>query len=113
MVDLGPMAPCHENLPMEKAAEVTALNVLERWKDPHVKLLISCYKEYKHLFGKGKSTKKEIFGKIAYSFNKQAPNTPVTGEQCMRKWTKLETKFKVIEDHNCCCCFSESLTVAI
>ena len=113
MVDLGPMAPCHENLPMEKAAEVTALNVLERWKDPHVKLLISCYKEYKHLFGKGISTKKEIFGKIAYSFNKQAPNTLVTGEQCMRKWTKLETKFKEIEDHNCCYCFSESLTVAI
>ena len=100
MVDLGPMAPCHENLPMEKAAEVTALNVLERWEDSHVKLLISCYKEYKYLFGKGKSTKKEIFGKIAYSFNKQAPNTLVTGEQCMRKWTKLETKFKEIEDHN-------------
>ena len=62
--------------------------------------MILCYKEYKHLFGKGKPTKKEIFGKIAYSFNKQAPNTLVTGEQCMRKWTKLETKFKEIEDHN-------------
>ena len=62
--------------------------------------MILCYKEYKHLFGKGKPTKKEIFGKIAYSFNKQAPNTLVTSEQCMRKWTKLETKFKEIEDHN-------------
>lgn len=65
-----------------------------------MKLLISCCKEYKHLFGKGKSTKKEIFGKIAYTFNKQAPNTLVTGKQCMRNWTKLETKFKEIEDHN-------------
>lgn len=79
---------------------MTALNVLERWEYCHVKLLISCYKEYKHLFGKGKSTKKEIFGKIAYSFNKQAPNTLVTGEQCMRKWTKLETKFKELAGRN-------------
>jgi len=58
------MASYHENPPMEQAAKVTALNVLERWEDSHVKLMISCSKEYKHLFGKGKSTKKEIFGKI-------------------------------------------------
>ena len=24
----------------------------------------------------------------------------VTGDQCMRKWTKLENKFKETEDHN-------------
>lgn len=28
-VDLGPMTSYHENLPMKKAAEVTALNVLQ------------------------------------------------------------------------------------
>ncbi|XP_068720369.1 uncharacterized protein [Montipora capricornis] len=99
-LDSGPMVSYHENQLVEKVAEVTTSNVLERWEDSHVKLLISCYKEYKHLFGKGKSTKKEIFGKIAFSFNKQAPNSLVTGEQCMRKWTKLETKLKEVEDHN-------------
>ena len=28
---------------------------LERWDDKHVKLLISCYGDHKHLFGKGKA----------------------------------------------------------
>ena len=69
---------------------------LERWDDKHVKLLISCYGDHKHLFGKGKTTKREIFSRIAYSFNRLM----VTGDQCMQKWTKLENKFKETEDHN-------------
>lgn len=72
---------------------------LERWDDKHVKLLISCYGDHKHLFGKGKTTKREIFSRIAYSFNRQS-ELMVTGDQCMRKWTKLENKFKETEDHN-------------
>lgn len=55
---------------MEKVVEVIILNVLERWEDFYVKFLILCYKEYKYLFGKGKLIKKEIFGKIVFSFNK-------------------------------------------
>lgn len=62
---------------------------LERWDDKHVKLLISCYGDHKHLFGKGKATKREIFSRIAYSFNRQS-ELMVTGDQCMRKWTKLK-----------------------
>lgn len=72
---------------------------LERWDDKRVKLLISCYGDHKHLFGKGKATKREIFSRIAYSFNRQS-ELMVTGDQCMRKWTKLENKFKETEDHN-------------
>ena len=45
---------------------------LERWDDKHVKLLISCYGDHKHLFGKGKTTKREVFSRIAYSFNGQS-----------------------------------------
>ena len=41
----------------------------------------------------------EIFSRIAYSFNGQS-ELMVTGDQCMRKWTKLENKFKETEDHN-------------
>ena len=33
------------------------------------------------------------------SFNRQS-ELMVTGDQCMRKWTKLENKFKETEDHN-------------
>ena len=72
---------------------------LERWDDKHVKLLISCYGDHKHLFGKGKNTKREIFSRIANSFNRQS-KLMVTGDQCMRKWTKMENKFKETEDHN-------------
>ena len=79
--------------------QTKTVNGLERWDDKYVKLLISCYSDHKHLFGKGKTTKRDIFGKIAYSFNEQC-DVMVTGDQCMRKWIKLESKFKEIEDHN-------------
>ena len=64
-----------------------------------MKLLIACYNEHKHLFGNGKTTKKEVFQRIALSFNKKSHNY-VTGDQCMRKWVKLENKFKDVENHN-------------
>ena len=64
-----------------------------------MQLLISCYADHKHLLGKGKNTKRDIFSRIAFSFNKQS-ELMVTGDQCMRKWIKLENKFKEIEDHN-------------
>lgn len=57
------------------------------------------YTEYKHLFSKGKTKKKDIFAKIANSFNSKSDKM-VTGEQCLRKWTKLESKTKEVEDHN-------------
>ena len=40
-----------------------------------------------------------MFDKIAEEFNKHA-DIKVTGEQCLRKWKKLETKQKEIEDNN-------------
>ena len=40
-----------------------------------------------------------MFDKIAAEFNKHV-DIKVTGEQCLRKWKKLETKHKEIEDNN-------------
>ena len=54
----------------------------------------------KHLFGKGKNTKREVFSRIAFSFNKQSNAKTVTGDQCLHKWSKLESTFKKVEDHN-------------
>ena len=73
---------------------------LERWEDSHVKLLISCWEKQKQEFGKGKHTKKEIFNRIASEFNTICTDVKVTGEQCCRKWLKLEAAHKMIMDHN-------------
>ncbi|KAL9978417.1 hypothetical protein ACROYT_G015930 [Oculina patagonica] len=43
--------------------------------------------------------KKEVFETIAKQFNEEA-DVLVDGTQCMRKWSKLETQFKKIEDNN-------------
>ena len=72
---------------------------LERWEDRHVRLLISSYSKFKHLLGKGKTTKKEVFAKIATEFNSISEKR-VTVDQCLRKWSKLEIKQKEIEDNN-------------
>ena len=72
---------------------------LDRWEERHIKLLICCWKDNKGLFGNGKTTKKEVFEKIADDFNAQS-NIKVTGEQCRRKWTKLTAKHKEVTDHN-------------
>lgn len=71
---------------------------LERWEDKHVRLLIASYSKLKTL-GKGKTTKKELFSKIATEFN-SVSEEKVTADQCLRKWSKLEAKQKEIEDHN-------------
>ena len=60
--------------------------LLERWEDKHVRLLISSYSKFKHLFGKGKTTKKEVFAKIATEFNSVSEKR-VTADQCLRKWS--------------------------
>ena len=73
-------------------------DLLVRWEEAHVKLLIVCWKKFKHLF-KGKKTKKEIFTLIAFEFNKNCKEN-VTGDQCLRKWGKLVSQHKEVEDHN-------------
>ena len=50
------------------------------------------------MFG-SKATKKEVFDKIAEQFRKISGHL-VTGKQCMRKWGKITSKQKEIEDHN-------------
>ena len=71
---------------------------LERWEDSDVRLLITTWADHKHMFG-GKATKKDVFEKIAKHFTKISGRF-VSGEQCMRKWGKLTSKHKEIEDHN-------------
>lgn len=71
---------------------------LERWEDTDVRLLITTYADNKHRFG-GRATKKEVFEKIAEQFTKTSGRL-VSGEQCMRKWGKIASKQKEIEDHN-------------
>ena len=72
---------------------------MERWEDNHVRLLISSYSKFRDLFGRGKTTKKEVFNKICAEFNAISDHK-VTVEQCMRKLAKLEIKLKEIEDNN-------------
>lgn len=73
-------------------------NTLERWEDKDVRLLITSWSDHRHLFT-GKNTKKGVFSKIAEAFNSVSKHA-VTGDQCMRKWSKLVIKYKEVEDHN-------------
>ena len=74
---------------------------LQKWDDRYVHLLIAAYDHHKHLFksSRGKLTKKQVFQKIAEYFNVTADVT-VSGDKCFRKWTKLEQKYKEVEDNN-------------
>lgn len=74
---------------------------LQKWDDRYVHLLIEAYNHYKHLLNssRGKVTKKQVFERIAEYFNATADVT-VSGDQCLRKWTKLEQKYKEVEDNN-------------
>ena len=74
---------------------------LQKWDHRYVHLLIAAYDHYKHHFksSKGKVTKKQVFQKIAEYFNVNADVT-VSADQCLRKWTKLEQKYKEVEDNN-------------
>jgi len=80
-------------------AEESTKAILQKWEDRFVLLLIEKYGECKHLFGKPKTSKKEVFEKIASAFS-EAADVVVSGEQCMRKWLKLEAKYKEVEDNN-------------
>ena len=73
--------------------------ILEKWEDKHVRLLIESYLKYKDLFGKPQLSKKKVFDKIAEEFNRTS-DVVVTGDQCFRKFKKLEAKQKEIEDNN-------------
>ena len=55
--------------------------------------------KYKDLFGKPQQSKKKVFDKIAEEFNGTS-DVVVTGDQCFRKFKKLESKQKEIEDNN-------------
>ena len=72
---------------------------MQKWEDRTVCLLIENYVHFKHLFKKGKTTKKDVFQKITDRFN-ETSTVKVSGDQCMRKWLKLEAKLKEIEDNN-------------
>ena len=72
---------------------------LEKWEDKHVRLLVESYLKYKDLFGKPQQSKKKVFEKIAEEFNRTS-DVVVTGDQCFRKFKKLESKQKEIEDNS-------------
>ena len=72
---------------------------LVRWEEAHVKLLIALWKQFKHLIPEGKKSKKDVFTVIAFEFNKKSKEQ-VTGDQCLRKWGKLVSQHKGVEDHN-------------
>ena len=72
---------------------------LEKCEDKHVRLLVESYLKYKDLFGKPQQSKKKVFEKIAEEFNRTS-DVDVTGHQCCRKFKKLESKQKEIEDNN-------------
>ena len=81
------------------SAEADGKPMLHKWEDKYVLLLIDKYTKSKHLFKKPRATKKEVFETIAQQFNEEA-DVLVDGNQCMRKWFKLENQFKKIEDNN-------------
>ena len=72
---------------------------LEKREDKHVRLLIESYLKYKDLLGKPQQSKNKVFEKIAEEFN-HTSDVVVTGDQCFRKFKKLESKQKEIEDNN-------------
>jgi len=77
----------------------TSVRGLQKWEDRTVRLLIENYVHFRHLFKKGKTSKTDVFQKIADRFN-EASTVKVSGDQCLRRWLKLKAKFKGIEDHN-------------
>ena len=62
-------------------------------------MLIEKYGEYKHLFGKPKTSKKEVFQKTPSTFS-DAADVVLYLEQCMRKWLKLKAKYNEVKDSN-------------
>ena len=71
---------------------------LQKWGDRYVHLLIAAYDHQEHVFksSRGMLSKKQVFQKIAEYFNVTADVT-VSGDQCLRKWTKLEHKYEEVD----------------
>ena len=61
-----------------------------------MKLLIALWKQFKQFITEGKKSKKELFAFIAIEF--KTSKEKVTGDQCLRKWGKLVSQHKVVED---------------
>ena len=105
----NPMALSVPAIPEQSTAAASLANispvntsepsVLTHWDDNDVKLLIDGYRKHKHLFKKGRTTKKVVFEQVAKYFNASS-SVSVTGDQCQRKWSKLEQYFKSVEDNN-------------
>lgn len=74
--------------------EESAKATLQKWKDRFVLLFIKNYGEYKHLFGKPKTNKKKRYSKRLQAH--LTADVVVSGEQCTRKWLKLEAKYKEV-----------------
>lgn len=75
-------------------AEESAKATLQKWKDRFVLFFIKNYGEYKHLFGKPKTNKKKRYSKRLQAHLNA--DVVVSGEQCTRKWLKLEAKYKEV-----------------
>ena len=79
-------------------AEESAKATPQKWKDRFVLFFIKNYGEYKHLFGKPKTNKKKRYSKrLQVHLN---ADVVVSGEQCTRKWLKLEAKYKEVKDNS-------------
>jgi len=66
--------------PVNEQASTSAPG-LQKWEDRTIRLLIANYVHYcKHLFKKGKTTKKGVFQKIAVRFN-ETSTVKVSGDQ--------------------------------
>jgi len=56
----------NSSLASDDVSAESPVQYLQRWKDKHMRLLISCYSKFKNLLGHGKSTKKRSICKNLY-----------------------------------------------
>ena len=74
---------------------------LTSWSFENTKLLIAIKKANRKAFTTGKMRKKEAWNLVAEELNATVgEDVQVTGEQCSKKWKKLEDKFKKTAEHN-------------
>lgn len=85
------MVPGPEQVPPTPETETSSSSF--KWDNSNTRMPIQSYSEHKHLFKKGRMTKKQIFDKVATYYNSHsAGGEAVSGEQCQRKWNKLIQK---------------------
>ena len=84
-------------LPAPSSDTSNKRRILEKWEEKHVCLLIESSLKYRDLFGKPQLSKK-VFDKITEGFN--LTSDVVAGDQCFRKFKKLEARQTEIEDNN-------------